>query len=64
MISDYGLSTSITTYQIGTDGKVAAIFGGYGFDAMSALNKAMAEAAGIDVVEMDLSAAPTRTTYG
>jgi peroxiredoxin len=64
VINSYDLSTSIVTYQIGTDGKIARIFGGYGYDAMSALNKAMADAAGVDVAEVDLSGAPTRTTYG
>ncbi len=64
VINSYELSTSIVTYQIGTDGKIASIFGGYGYYAMSALNKAMADAAGVDVAEVDLSGAPTRTTYG
>ncbi|MFC1529860.1 peroxiredoxin family protein [Gemmatimonadota bacterium] len=64
VIDAYDVSQSIVTYQIGTDGKIAKIFGGYGFDAMSALNQAMAEAAGVDAAEVDLSSAPTRTTYG
>jgi peroxiredoxin len=64
IIESFSLTSSIVTYQIGTDGKIAKIFGGYGYDAMSALNEAMAGAAGTDVAEIDLSSAPTRTTYG
>jgi len=64
LIRDYDLSRSITTYQIGTNGKITTIFAGFGYDALSSLNKAMAEAAGVDVAEVDLSSAPTRTTYG
>jgi peroxiredoxin len=64
VIGAYDVSQSIVTYQIGTDGKIAKIFGGYGYDAMSALNQAMAGAAGVDAAEVDFSGAPTRTTYG
>ena len=64
MTDAYSLKYSIFTYQIGTDGKVAAVFNGYGFDAMNSLNKAIAEAAGVDAAEIDLGGAPTRLTKG
>ena len=60
----YKLDYSIFTYQIGTDGKVAAVFEGFGFDAMNDLNKAIAEAAGVDAAEVDLGGAPARLTMG
>ena len=40
------------------------MFEGYGFDAMNSLNKAIAEAAGVDAAEIDLGGAPTRLTKG
>lgn len=64
LIRDYKLTYSITTFEIGKDGKVAAVFPGYGQDAMSALNAAMAKAAGKDKAEVDLSKAPARLTWG
>ena len=64
VINSYGLAYSIFTYQIGTDGTITKLFGGYGHDALSALNHAMAEAAGVEAAEIDFSSAPTRTTYG
>ena len=64
MTDAYSLTYSIFTYQIDTDGKVAAVFEGYGFDAMNSLNKAIAEAAGVDAAEIDLGGAPTRLTKG
>ena len=60
----YNLNYSIFTYQIGTDGKVAAVFEGFGFDVMSDLNKAIAAAAGVDAAEVDLNGTPARQTMG
>lgn len=64
LVEAYELTYSICTFLIGTDGKVAKVFEGYGFESMSDLNKSMAEVAGVDAAEIDLSAAPTRHTWG
>lgn len=64
LIREYGLSKSICTFQIGTDGKIVKVFPGYGVDSMISLNKAMAEVAGVDAAEVDLSSAPSRLTWG
>jgi peroxiredoxin len=63
-IKAYALRFSITIMEIGKDGKIAKVFPGYGKDAMTALNEAMAKAAGMSVADVDLSAAPGRATWG
>lgn len=64
IIGSYGLSKSIGTYQIGTDGKIVKLFPGYGIDQLKELNEAMAKAAGVPVAQVDLSSAPNRLTWG
>lgn len=64
IIKAYGLRFSITIMEIGKDGKIANVFPGYGRDSMTALNEAMAKAAGMTVAGVDLSAAPGRQTWG
>jgi len=64
VITSYGLSKSIGTYQIGTDGKIVKLFPGYGATELKELNEAMAAAAGVPVANVDLSVAPTRLTWG
>jgi peroxiredoxin len=63
-IKAYKLRFSITTMQIGTDGKIAKVFEGYGAEAMASLNEAMAKAAGTEVAKVDLTGAPGRLTWG
>jgi peroxiredoxin len=63
-IKDYKLTYSICTFEIGKDGKVANVFGGYGAESLANLNAAMANAAGVDKKEVDLSQAPNRLMWG
>lgn len=64
IIHDYAVVYSICTFQIGKDGTIEKVFPGYGSEAMSALNAAMAKAAGTEAKNVDLSAAPPRLTWG
>jgi len=64
LVEGYQLTYSITSFEIGTDGKIAKVFEGYGYDAMSSLNRALAAAVGADAAEIDLSGAPPRQTWG
>jgi peroxiredoxin len=64
LIGAYGLRRSIVTFQIGTDGKIAKIYPGYGREALTALNNDLAAVAGVAPAEVDLSSAPDRTAYG
>lgn len=64
LINDYKLVFSICTFQIGKDGTIEKVFPGYGADSMNALNAAMAAAAGTKPANVDLSAAPTKLTWG
>lgn len=64
IINDYAVVYSICTFQIGRDGKIEKVFPGYGSESMSALNAAMAKAAGTAPKNVDLSAAPPRLTWG
>lgn len=64
VINDYSVVYSICTFQIGKDGTIEKVFPGYGSDAMSSLNAAMAKAAGTAPKNVDLSAAPPRLTWG
>lgn len=63
-IKAYQMKASIVTVLIEKDGKVSAIFPGYGNESLEKLNAAMAKVAGSDVKTVDLSAAPKRLTYG
>jgi peroxiredoxin len=63
-IKSYEMKFSIGTFQIGKDGKIAKVFDGYGMESMTALNEAMAEAAGMKPASVDLSTAPKRLTWG
>lgn len=63
-IKAYRLRYSITTVQIGTDGKISKVFEGYGKEQMASLNEAMASAAGTKPAEVDLTGAPGRLTWG
>lgn len=63
-IKAYKLRYSITTVQIGTDGKIAKVFEGYGREQMASLNEAMASIAGSKPAEVDLTGAPGRLTWG
>ena len=63
LIGAYEVARSACIFQIGTDGKIAKVFEGYGRDEITSLNEAMAEAAGVDVVEIDLAGAPQRQTW-
>ena len=63
-IGAYKLRYSITSMEIGADGKVAKVFEGYGADSIKAMNEAMAAAAGVKPAEIDLSGAPGRLTWG
>lgn len=62
-IQAYKLRFSIGAFEI-KDGKVAAVFPGYGIESMTALKNAMAKASGVENAEVDLSKAPTRLTWG
>ncbi len=64
LTKEYGLVRSICTFQVDTDGKIVKVFPGFGYDALNSLNQAMAEVAGVDVAEVDLSGAPSRATWG
>ena len=64
IVGSYKLGFSITSFQIGADGKVVNVFEGYGADELKSLNKAMADAAGVPVKDVDLSVAPGRQTWG
>lgn len=64
VIGAYKMRFSIGTVQVGSDGKIAKVFEGYGLDAMKQLNEAMAAAAGVKLAEVDLSGAPGRRTWG
>jgi peroxiredoxin len=63
-IKDYKVTYSICTFEIGTDGKIANVYEGYGAESMKSLNAAMAKAAGSDVADVDLSGSPARMTWG
>jgi cytochrome c biogenesis protein CcmG/thiol:disulfide interchange protein DsbE len=63
-VDAYDLTYSICTFQVGTDGKISKVFEGYGAAEMTALNTAMAQAAGVAPAEIDLSGAPQRLTWG
>ena len=63
-IGSYKLRYSITTVQVGSNGKIEKVFEGYGAEAMAALNAAMASASKSKPAELDLSGAPGRLTWG
>jgi peroxiredoxin len=63
-IRGYKLVYSICAFEIGQDGKIAKVFPGYGKDSMTALNAAMAKAAGMDAGGVDLAKAPPNLTWG
>ncbi len=64
VIGAYGVSSSQTSFQIGADGKVAAIYLGWGQDSLKPLNVAMAKVAAAPLAKVDLSEIPSGTTYG
>ena len=65
LIEAYDMVYSIVPLQIGTDGKITAVFDGYGQTELTRLNQAMAQSAGVPVAEVDLARAPGRhPTYG
>lgn len=64
VISSYKLRYSICTVQVGTDGKIAAVFEGYGTEEIQKLNSVMAKTAGVDATEIDMTGSPTRKTWG
>lgn len=64
ILKAFGLNKSIVTVMVGKDGTVAKTFPGYGANELAELNKAMAEAAGVAPIELDLGTAPKRLTYG
>ena len=64
LIDAYKLVHSICTFQIGTDGKIAKVFPGYGIESLSALNTAMADVAKTPLPAVDLSKAPKQFTFG
>lgn len=63
-IGAYKLRYSITTVQVGTNGKIERVFEGYGAESVKALNEAMAKSAGMKMVEIDFSSAPGTLTWG
>lgn len=63
-ISAFQLKKSICVIEIGTDGKIAAVYPGYGADSLNALNQALAKAAGTSAAQVDLSSAPGGLTWG
>ncbi|HRF59051.1 MAG TPA: redoxin domain-containing protein [Fimbriimonadaceae bacterium] len=63
LIKGYKLQASIAAFEIGKDGKVVAVFGGYGSEAIDKLNKAMAAAAKVPAASLD-TGAPARETWG
>jgi peroxiredoxin len=63
-IKAYAMKYSIGTVQIGTDGKIAKVFEGYGAEQLQALNEAMAAAVGVKPAAVDLGTAPGRRTWG
>jgi peroxiredoxin len=64
LVGEYKVVRSICTFEIGTDGKIVRVFEGFGQEALKSLNEAMAKAAGVPMVEVDLSGAPYRQTWG
>ena len=64
LIQAYKLRFSIGAFEIGKDGKIAAVFPGYGADSMNKLKDAMAKASGIADAKVDISNAPERLTWG
>ena len=64
VILDYRVAFSIATFRIGQDGKISRVFEGYGQDELAALNQAMAEAAGAEPIQLDMSRIPSRQTWG
>lgn len=63
LIKGFKLQASICAFEVGKDGKVVAVFGGYGSEAIEKLNKAMAAAAKMPLAKLDLGA-PARETWG
>ena len=63
LINAFKSAYSICTFEV-SGGKITRVFEGYGQNELTALNAALAEAAGTAVAEIDFSAAPTRQTWG
>jgi thiol-disulfide isomerase/thioredoxin len=63
LINAFKSAYSICTFEI-VKGKITRVFEGYGQNELKALNAALAEAAGTAPAQIDLSAAPTRQTWG
>ncbi len=64
LVDAYKLIHSICTFEIGTDGKIAKVFPGYGIESLNALNVAMADVAKTPSFAVDLSKAPKQLTFG
>ena len=64
LVNTMGFKDSQHLVLVDKDGKAEEIEGGYGREALMALNKALAKQAGVEPVELDLSAAPSGATYG
>lgn len=64
IVKSYQLRASICTFEISPDGKVVAVYPGYGATELESLNKAMAASLKKDVAEVDLKLAPKALTWG
>lgn len=64
LVNAYNMVESVVTVEVGTDGRIAQVYGGYGQEEMGRLNEALARAVGAPVAALDFSAAPEKQTYG
>lgn len=63
-VKAYGLKASIATFQIGKDGKVEAVFPGYGRTQVDQLNNAMAKSSGMPSANLAEVQLPDALTWG
>ncbi len=64
VIHAYGNEASQSVYMIGKDGKIAAVFPGFGNESLTKLNKSMAETAKLPEAKLDLGRAPAGLAFG
>ena len=62
-IDAYEMVYSVVPMKVGTDGRIADVYDGYGQIELQRLNEAMAAVAGMPVADVDLSEAPERHPF-
>jgi thiol-disulfide isomerase/thioredoxin len=62
-VDAYEMVYSVVPVKVGTDGRIADIFDGYGLRELQRLNEAMAAVAGLPAADVDLSEAVERHPF-